>query len=112
MLSTFCAEVALALREHKLVARRHGIEALFRRFGGALRLERPRFTSQLEFADAQALHMSEALVLSGCPLAGDAFEETSTLTLSPLNRPEAALVLRAGLVTLGRALALHQATEQ
>jgi HD-like signal output (HDOD) protein len=102
MLAAFCTELALGLWEPSLSARREGIEALLKRFGPALRLERQHLKAQLELADAQALEMSQALGVSACPIAGEVFDELSALTFSPLNRPQASLVLRAGLVTLNR----------
>ena len=82
-------ELALELWEPSLSARRKGIEALLKRFGPALRLERQHLKAHLQLADAQALEMSQALGLSACPMAGEVFDELSTLTFSPLNRPQA-----------------------
>ena len=110
-LAAFCMELALGLWEPSLSARREGIEALLKRFGPALRLERHHLKAHLLLADAQALEMSQALGLSACPVAGEAFDELSTLTFSPLNRPAASLVLRAGLVSLNRMMGQHESTD-
>src|SRR5262249_18494717 len=101
-LTAFCMEVGLALRDQTLAGRRQPIEGLLQRFGPALRLERQHLKAQLQLAERQGLELSKALGLSACPIAGEVFDELSTLTFSPLNRPEASLVLRAGLATLKR----------
>jgi GAF domain-containing protein len=62
-------------------------------------------------ADTQMAEISQALALSVCRTAGELFEELSTLTFSPLNRPAASLVLRAGLVTLNRMVSQNQSTD-
>jgi HD-like signal output (HDOD) protein len=102
ILSTFCMELALALWEANLAARRQAIETLLQRFGAGLRLERQQLRAHLQLVDARAEKMSQALGLSACPVAGEVFGDLSTLTFSPLNRPGASLVLRAGLVSLNR----------
>ena len=110
-LAAFCMEVALLLRLPTVTARRQAIETQLRRFGPALRLERHHLKAHLLLADAQALEMSQALGLSACPVAGELFDELSTLTFSPLNRPAASLVLRAGLVTLHRMMGQRESTD-
>ena len=102
ILSAFCMELALSFWEVNLSARRQGIETLLQRFGPGLRLERQHLKAHLQLVDVQALEMSQALGLSACPVAGEVFDDLSTLTFSPLNRPGASLILRAGLVTLNR----------
>jgi hypothetical protein len=102
ILSAFCMELALSLWQANLSDRRQGIETLLQRFGPGLRLERQHLKAHLQLVDAQALEMSQALGLSACPVAGEVFDDLSTLTFSPLNRPGASLILRAGLVTLNR----------
>lgn len=111
MLAAFCTELALGLWEPSLSARREGIEALLKRFGPALRLERQHLKAHLELADAQALEMSQALGLSACPIAGEVFDELSALTCSPLTRPQASLLLRAGLVTLNRLVSRSESSD-
>jgi len=110
-LAAFCMEVALLLRLPTLTARRQAIETQLQRFGAALRLERHHLKAHLLLADAQALEMSQALGLSACPVAGEVFDELSTLTFSPLNRPGASLVLRAGLVSLHRMMGQNESTD-
>ena len=110
-LAAFCMEVALVLRLPTLTGRRQAIETQLTRFGPALRLERHHLKAHLLLADAEALEMSQALGLSACPTAGEVFDELSTLTFSPLNRPGASLVLRAGLVTLHRMMCQHESTD-
>jgi HD-like signal output (HDOD) protein len=110
-LAAFCMELALGLWESTLSARRQGIETVLQRFGAALRLERHHLKAHLQLADAQALEMSQALRLSACPVAGEVFDELSTLTFSPLNRPAASLVLRAGKVTLSRLVQQNESTD-
>lgn len=103
MLAAFSIEVALAVRATDVLARRRSIEALLQRFGSALNLERNVLKVYLELGDEHASALSEALGVSAPPNAGPIFDdELSTLTLSPLNRPEASLVLKAGVVTLNR----------
>jgi transcriptional regulator with GAF, ATPase, and Fis domain len=55
--------------------------------------------------------MSQAVGLSACPIAGEVFDELSTLTFSPLNRPGASLILRAGLVTLNRMMGQNESID-
>jgi HD-like signal output (HDOD) protein len=110
-LAAFCMELTLKLRQPALIARRQNIEALLQRFGPALRLERQRLKRYLELADVQAQEISQALGLAVCPIAGEVFDEASTLTFSPLNRPQASLVLRAGLVTLNRMLSQNEPSD-
>jgi HD-like signal output (HDOD) protein len=107
-LASFCVEVSLAVREPEMVARRQSIEALLQRYGTALRLERNALKTRLQITDAHANELSRALGLAQVPAAGDLFDELSTLTFSPLNRPKASLVLRAGLVTLNRMLSRNE----
>src|SRR5689334_15507660 len=83
ILSGFCMELALGLWASNLSARRQAIETQLQRFGPALRLERHQLKAHLLLADAQALEMSQALDLSVCPIAGEVFDELSTLTFSP-----------------------------
>jgi transcriptional regulator with GAF, ATPase, and Fis domain len=99
------------LRLPTLTGRRQAIETQLTRFGPALRLERHHLKAHLLLADAEALEMSQALGLSACPIAGEVFDELSTLTFSPLNRPGASLVLRAGLVTLNRMMGQTESTD-
>ena len=72
-------EVALVLRLPTLTGRRQAIETQLTRFGPALRLERHHLKAHLLLADAEALEMSQALGLSACPIAGEVFDELSTL---------------------------------
>jgi hypothetical protein len=64
-----------------------------------------------QLADAHTLEMSKALGLSACPMAGEVFEDQSTLTFSPLNRPAASLILRDGVVSLNRLVSQHESTD-
>jgi len=79
-------QLTLTLRQPALIARRQNIEALLQRFGPALRLERQRLKTHLELVDLQAQEISQAFGLAVCPIAGEVFDEASTLTFSPLNR--------------------------
>jgi len=110
-LAAFCMQLTLTLRQPALIAPRQNIEALLQRFGPALRLERQRLKTHLELVDLQAQEISQALGLAVCPIAGEVFDEASTLTFSPLNRPQASLVLRAGLVTLNRMLSQNEPSD-
>jgi eukaryotic-like serine/threonine-protein kinase len=109
--AAFCVEVALGLRVPDVLRRRQSIEALLQRFGPALHLDRNGLKVCLQLADAHAAQLGQALGLTATSLAGEVFEEASTLTFSPLNRPEASLILRAGLATLNRMLSQHESCD-
>jgi HD-like signal output (HDOD) protein len=111
ILSAFCMELALRLWESNLSARRQAIETLLQRFGPGLRLERQHLRVHLQLVDAQAEEMSQALGLSAYPATGEVFDDLSTLTFSPLNRPGASLILSAGLVTLNRMLQQNHSSD-
>jgi HD-like signal output (HDOD) protein len=107
-LSQFCVDVAEAVREPQLLARRKRVEPLLERFGAALGLTRSRLKEALHATDQHTAELGQTLGIFGMPVAGQCLDELSLLTLSPSNRPGASLTLGAGVMSLAR---MHERDE-
>lgn len=101
-LSECCADFGVALQEPQPATRQRCIEALLDRFTRPLGMPRRRLQEALRATDARE-HGSVVGEASHAN-AGHAPLDTSPLTLSPWNRPGAALTLGAGVASLLRML--------
>ena len=111
ILAEFCTEIADAVRQGNLLARRHRIELLLERFGEGLGLQRRQLKQALRETDERARELGNTLGIFSTGAAGDCLEDANLLTLAPSKRAGASLTLSAGVASLSRMLERNQAPE-